>query len=360
VPSLQEEARLVLGGDLDSVTPLAHGAKLTVTREVTRVSAGGSVAFRKVIGPDGDPASSDPTHFRYWRREDLLYEQGLPPAYIDAGIHAPVLLGRFEQPDGSVALWLSEARGRAGSAWAVEDFAATAVRLGRAQGSARPPSWPWLSTGFLRSYLDRWADADFALLHADAAWEAPLVREAVARLDVAFLRAGLVRLHESRELYLRWMSAAPETFCHLDFWPHNLFAADDTTTAIDWGFCGVGVLGEDVGNLVPDSVFDLLQPASLLGELDRAVFEGYVEGLRSVGWSGDVRLVRLAMCASAVKYCWLAPVMLARALRGAHHAYGGAALVDPRPQYAARFAGLAFLVEWGVEAAALASSLGLA
>ncbi|MFD1658790.1 hypothetical protein ACFSL4_11360 [Streptomyces caeni] len=73
----------------------------------------------------------------------------------------------------------------------------------------------------------------------------------------------------------------------------------------DWAFAGDGALGEDIGNCVPGSVIDLFVPAARLPGLAAAVYDAYLHGLRAGGWRGDERLVRLGVCASAVKYDWL-------------------------------------------------------
>jgi len=173
------------------------------------------------------------------------------------------------------------------------------------------------------------------------------------------LRRGLVRLNEEREGFFSMMERLPRTLCHLDVWPNNLFARKDGTFAlVDWSFVGEGALGEDVGNLVPDSVFDLFVPARDLPDLDREVFGGYVRGLREAGWEGDERAVRLGMCTSAVKYEWLAPLMLQRASEARQLGYGGEETADADLLYAERGRALAFLTSWAEEARALAEGLG--
>ena len=57
--------------------------------------------------------------------------------------------------------------------------------------------------------------------------------------------------------------------------------------------------------------------------LSRAGLDAYVSGLRDVGWGGDRRLVELGMLASAVKYDWLTPAMLAAASSTTQLRYGG-------------------------------------
>ncbi len=100
--------------------------------------------------------------------------------------------------------------------------------------------------------------------------------------------------------------------------PANLFdggaGAGTTTAVIDWSFAGIGALGEDAGNLVPDSVFDFHVGPDHLADLYDAVVAGYDAGLRDAAWSGPPEMVRLAMAAAmAAKYGGVAPA-LARAV----------------------------------------------
>lgn len=109
---------------------------------------------------------------------------------------------------------------------------------------------------------------------------------------------------------------------------------------------------------MPDSVFDLFVPACDLPDLDREVFAGYISGLREAGWEGDERGVRLGMCASAVKYEWLGPLMLQRASNASQQGYGGRETVHAKRLYAERGITLAFLTSWAEEARALVEELG--
>ena len=86
---------------------------------------------------------------------------------------------------------------------------------------------------------------------------------------------------------------------------------------LDWAFVGEGAIGEDVGNLVVDSVADGLIDPGLLPEIDRAVTAAYLAGLRAGGWRGRDGQVRRAITVTgAAKYCWLAPLMLKRLADG--------------------------------------------
>jgi hypothetical protein len=126
---------------------------------------------------------------------------------------------------------------------------------------------------------------------------------------------------------------------------------------LDWAFVGDGALGEDVGNLIPDSVFDLLLPHDLLDDLDAALTRAYLDGLRDAGWEGDERAVRLGICASAVKYDWLTVHCLEHAGAEQQPGYGHHGTVDADARYAARAAGLRLCARWVQEADELAATL---
>lgn len=360
--TIEREAREVLGAAPTEVRRLAHGTRAEVTRAVWRVDAGGPTAILKVIGPavpePGWRDPRDPTAIRYWERELRVYEGGFPAPYAAAGIRAPQLLLRIDRPNGDVALWLEDVQGVPGREWDLGQYEVAARRLGRAQGAypagTAEPSQPWLSDEFLSQYLAGWSGTDWSLLDSEEAWRQPLPSEDFP----PGLREEMTRLHADRLRLLRWTAAAPRTVCHLDVWPANLFDDGERTVLIDWAFTGRGAIGEDPGNLVPDSVLDLWRPASQLRELDATVFEAYLAGLRDAGWDGDVRLVRLAMCASAIKYDWVTPAMLARASDPRHVGYGGGTM-HAETLFRERGAALMFLAGWAEEARSLAAELGL-
>ncbi len=358
---LDGEARAVLGAAPDAVEPLAHATRTSVTRRVCRVRTRTGDAVVKVISSGRDDpgwsGSNEPSHARYWRREPMLYRDGLPGAYRAAGVRAPSLLAAFDRPDG-VALWLESAGGEPGARWSPRTYEHAARRLANAQapylvGAAEPGTFPW-SRDFLPQYLRTWDDVGWHRVHEDDAWQAPLVRSHFS----ARLRHELVALCEDRARMLSWATRLPQTICHHDVWPNNLFASEDHITLIDWAFAGHGHLGADVGNLITDSCGDLLQPSALLPELDAAATAGYQDGLREQGWHGDPRHVRLGICLMAAKWSWLTPHMLRLAHQVEHRVYGRTR-VDPDHLFSERAATLAFNARLAAEARALAAELGM-
>ena len=333
-------------------TPLDHNPANGVTGGLWR--DGGAVhklLTRREDAPAHWAASTNPRHWNYWRREALVHESVLPGRL---GLGAPHVLAIDERPDG-IELTFEDVEGRHGAQLDVADIAAAAEDLGRAQGGpglAGGPDFigdePWLSRGFLADYSGS-RPADWALLYDDAAWAQPLV----ARHFDADLRAGLIRLHERRDALLAVLAELPRVIAHLDVWPNNLVRRPDGQVVfLDWAFTGDGALGEDVGTLVPDSVFDLLLPHEHLDKLAAACEHAYLAGLHAAGWRGDERHVALGIRAAAVKYDWLVVLLLAEAARAEHLGYGRAATVDSDARYAARAAGLRLLARWADEALA--------
>jgi hypothetical protein len=116
-------------------------------------------------------------------------------------------------------------------------------------------------------------------------------------------------------------------------------------------FVGDGAIGEDIANLIPDSVADGLMDPGLLPEIDEAVTAGYLAGLRAGGWRGRDAAVRHAIAVTgSAKYCWLAPLMLARLAAG-----GGPGSYDRRGAeqvLAGRVDMLTLVAGWGRRALA--------
>ena len=268
-----------------------------MTASISRVTTDGFSAVLKVLWAGSGrelPAwqtSERPDAWNYWPREALVYEHDLPAVFAGGGVvDAPRLLALRRRTDGTIALWLEDVDGLPGKLWTIEHFADLARGLGRGQGAvatrASLPDWPWLSRRFLRQYTtSRYVDR--AVLDAEDAWDHPLVRDCVP----AILRTEGPRLVSERERFFGVMEQLPRTLCHLDVWPNNVLRRPDgRSVLVDWAFAGDGALGEDIGNLIPDSVFDLFLPARLLPDLEAAVFEAYMTGLREGGWRGDERL----------------------------------------------------------------------
>ncbi len=305
-----------LGGDGPALRAreLTHNAGNQATGGIWQVNgpAGRAVAKIARAGCGGDAAwatSERGDHWNYWRREPLAYQTGFAHrVYADAGLGAPRLLAAAQPRPGMVALWLEDVAGLPGPRWPVARLADLGERLGRAQAgwAGRDLAYPWLSRRWLRQYVASKPVSE------PVAWDHPRV----SAVWTAELRAGLRRLWQRRAELLTLAEALPQTTCHLDVWPMNLIARGgpgDEMVLLDWAFAGAGAVGEDIGNLIADSVADGLIDPGLLPEIDHAVTTAYLAGLRAGGWRGGDTQVRHAIAVTgAAKYCWLAPLMLQR------------------------------------------------
>ncbi|NUR59113.1 MAG: phosphotransferase [Catenulispora sp.] len=342
----------------DESSQLPHNRNNGVTRGVWRGADGlvhKILTHRRTDAPPQWVSSSDPQHWNYWRREAHVYQSGLP---VRLGLGAPELVDFRARPDGDIELMLTDVPGTHGGDMSIADIAAVAFALGTSQGTGSQPSEPWFSRGFLRDYSTS-RPADFALLEDESAWSIPLI----AKYYPPEVRAALVRMHRNRARLLDLMLRLPRTVCHLDVWPNNVVRRPTGEVVfLDWAFVGDGAIGEDAGNLVPDSIFDWPHRAraGLAEELSEAVTEAYLAGLKAAGWRGDSRLAVLGMRASAVKYDWLMPWCLQGAKDDlARRAYGTGEQIDPEAGTEAGATGLAICARWADEAIELADALGL-
>jgi hypothetical protein len=300
----------------------------------------------------------DPRRWNYWAREALVYQHHLTDVYAEAGIHAPACLeSRVNEREALLLLeWVD---GQPGESWPVDLYGPVAEALGRGQApflNGQPiPTFPWLSRGFLRQYSSE-KPVEWELLDDNETWQHPVVRETFP----VELRDGVVFVHANSERLYRISESLPRTLCHLDFWPKNLFRRPgDEIGLIDWGFVGLGSVGEDVGNLVADASFDHFVAAEGLPHLEQVVFDGYLRGLRSAGWNEDPRLVQLGMWSSAVKYDWLAASTLAQVGHDRQYRYGGGGEIDAVFKFRERSRVLLFTANWARRAIELADQLGL-
>ncbi|HZR39287.1 MAG TPA: hypothetical protein VFB12_04180 [Ktedonobacteraceae bacterium] len=255
--------------------------------------------------------SSSQEHVLYWKREALVYQSDLL-ADLPGGLRGPRCYSIMEQPDESVWLWLEEVKDRYGPRWPLEQYARAGHSLGQMNGAylaGRPlPSYPWLvRTGSPRGLLEH-AGWMWKMAYDPSTWQHPRLR-ATFPLPIA---SRLLQLWEDRYVLLDVLERLPQTFCHLDAWRGNFFAAPQADSehqliAIDWAYPGLGTIATDIGDLMAPSY-------SLFGvepcdprTLDTVIFEGYLEGLSAAGWRGDRTIVRCAFAIfTSFKYgCFL-------------------------------------------------------
>lgn len=298
-------ARLGLPATVLSVEPL-YEPVASATAGVWRVRGEGwSAVLKQVAHSDRArrrwQSGEEPAHWYYWRREACLFESDLFDTFVD-GLRAPECYGIFERANGSVALWLEDLSG-GGSRWPIERYETTARQLGRTQRRYLDalPSHDWLSRTFPRDYVElRREDGD--VLRDDSAWAFVADKLGLTEAD----RQRYLAFWDARERRTKALAELPQTLCHFDFHPLNLFDAAGDTVAIDWSFAGIGPIGADAATLVFDAMYDYFIAPEHAAELFDVVARGYATGLGLP--AADVR--RAMVTFATGHYAWTVPGVL--------------------------------------------------
>ena len=245
------------------------------------------------------------TYYNYHRREILAYEEGLLKD-LPGGISAPRCLGVTKYPDGVCWLWLEDVQSPASPIWSLAEYVLAARHLGQFNGAYLTeyplPSLPWLSQNWMRGWLGDYEEDCKKVLELsrdERFWEQPLLRSSFPRS----ITNEISQLWASHDALLRTLDRLPRTFCHLDAYRPNLFIRRDAqgsnqTVAVDWVFTGIASVGEEIANLLAASLIWFEYDAAEAKNLDEAVFNGYLNGLRDSGWQEDSRLARLGYTAA--------------------------------------------------------------
>lgn len=251
----------------------------------------------KEFSPDN--GSQEPTAYDFWKREVLLYQSEILDR-LPTGLTVPHCFHVDESSVQVCWLWLEDMGSQENSAqWPLEQYALAARHLGQFNGAylvGRPlPEEAWLRKPDVRERLALAEPgiAQLPTLRADPNFAPLLAGDRVARIQ---------RLWAERESLLTALEQLPRTFCHRDAFHRNLLIRHNaqglpTTVALDWGSCGLGILGEELVPLFAATLRFVVADTTRLAELDEAIFSGYMAGLRDVGWQGEERLVRFGFTA---------------------------------------------------------------
>lgn len=255
---------------------------------------------RQVDPADRTEASSG---INYWKREFFAYQSDLlndlPP-----GFRRPRCF-HAQEAQGECTLWL-EVLHDAVELWPLARYGIAARHLGIFNGLApvtgKIADSPWLSVEIARQ-RERNNRELFAKF--DELRQHPIVRRGWPD-DVAH---GIRRIWEEREQFYQALQELPQVLQHGDAVRRNLLAlagkeGEPETGAIDWGYMGVGAVGEEIASTVISTAiwFQGVAPKQLPA-LESIVLDGYIDGLRQGGWHGDPQLVRLGyLCSVALRY----------------------------------------------------------
>jgi hypothetical protein len=216
----------------------------------------------------------EPGYLWYWKREYLAHESGLLsrlPRHI-----AQVRSYGTSEDETSAWLWMELVADTTDGPWGLDEYEFAACQLGRFNAgyvTGTPlPNYAWLAT----NHIETWT----SLFGQDSVWSNPHVQQAFSPQ----IRARVMALWEDKVRFLATLQRLPQAFSHFDYKRSNLFIrrindSHKEVAAVDWGDCGVGVLGGDLTRLVGGSTFFRDWDAALLAELDTIAFAAYVDGL---------------------------------------------------------------------------------
>jgi hypothetical protein len=116
-----------------------------------------------------------------------------------------------------------------------------------------------------------------------------------------------LQLWADQDRLLELFDHLPKSFCHLDAFRSNLLTRRgiderEQTVAIDWSIAGIGAIGEEIAPLFVQSLQYFEVEMKQMRRLDNFVFEGYLTGLRDVGWRGNPQLVRFGYTTTLALY----------------------------------------------------------
>jgi hypothetical protein len=117
--------------------------------------------------------------------------------------------------------------------------------------------------------------------------------QAVRQMISESLAEDLLHLWRDRKVVFEALAALPQTLCHHDVFPRNVFVrpaanGGEQSVAVDWAYCGYGAIGEDLAGLIGTSLIWFEANGDQARALETACLEGYVDGLRAGGWDGPI------------------------------------------------------------------------
>ena len=235
--------------------------------------------------------STDQSSWDYWKREWHVYQsawlQELPGPLV-----APRCLATGEiltETDQELAWIAMEDLGAADHGpWPADHFREVARHVGIFNGDyldGRPmPADPWLSHDWLRGWTEQ---AEPLMEQLPRVASHPVA----GRIFTPDLIDDLMELWIVREKLFEALDQLPQTLCHNDVFPRNLFVRGDgrpeQSVAIDWAFCGHAPVGQELAVLVGATQGFMESRPERWDDLERDCLDGYAEGLRQAGWKGS-------------------------------------------------------------------------
>jgi hypothetical protein len=236
--------------------------------------------------------SIEQTSWDYWKREWHVYQSDWLQQ-LTGPLVAPRCLatGDFLTKTDQELAWIAmEDLGAAEHGpWSADHFREVARHVGIFNGDyldGRPmPADPWLSHDWLRGWTEQ---AEPLMEQLPTVASHPVA----GRIFTPDLIDDLMELWIVREKLFEALDQLPQTLCHNDVFPRNLFVRGgdghpEQSVAIDWAFCGQGPVGQELAVLVGATQVFMESRPERWDDLERDCLDGYAEGLQQTGWKGS-------------------------------------------------------------------------
>lgn len=321
-----EQVKALSTAELEPIVRLATGdSSAVVGREfqsnhITAPSRRtGTFALMRITGTATSGSGSRPwsvvlkvVEERGGPSDDLVFNSGTEVTAYDSGILSgplegirPATLFETFHRDGLVWLWMEDLKDLIGPPWELEHYVSAARGIGRFGGSFAadlPENEAWMTDDLI---LTRWSDAAMTSMPGtnDHIGATPPLTDYLSG-DLARLYPRLI---DAMDRLRPALSAGWQTLCHGDCHARNLFidqqaSASPEVVGIDWGGLGIGPLGSDIGTMVGSSLTWASDEADIIIRGDLDIFGAYLDGLRSVGWTGADEEARIGYAFSAGGY----------------------------------------------------------
>ncbi len=267
--------------------------------------------FLKVLSPMID---IEPSSDLSWKHESLIYQSNLKE-HLPEGLSVPRCFEVVYKSESEIWIWLEDVTEEPHLPWTLNRYQLAAQHLGRLNGEwiekLKTTSRPWLNkSNRLRKVVKRGASGIELLRQS-------LNHPNVSRFYSKVMVNDIFRFWAERQTFLQVLDNLPQTFCHLDASRRNIFSRrkanenSEETVLIDWGYAGIGAVGEEIASLGNGALLWFEFEKNEAQKVNEVIFEGYLEGLSDAGWNKDGHLARYGYTsASALRYITRGPEMI--------------------------------------------------
>mgnify|MGYP000479866778 CR=1 FL=1 len=236
------------------------------------------------------PTTGDTGAWCFPENEVKVYEQGL--LNDDEVQLRPAKCYLAQKNSGGLhVLWLEDLSAAPQPPWTLDHFISTASHLGQFNGyhfgnKTKSPIEVTKDAYYLRMAAFKW-HSDYSKLMEIR--DDPITRRVFGDIP---LEPGL----EYTATYERAVEVAkslPHSLSFGDSHSRNLFPLGSETVGIDWASLAFDPIGCDIGVLIGSPLSFGKIERQLIAQHEQKIYESYVDGLKSSGWTGNLDHVRL-------------------------------------------------------------------